>query len=214
MVITITLILAGLAAPFITTAGPKGAAGALQAGGKTPKIAARVKPIIRIGQLEFRDLNGDGKLDPYEDWRLPAEKRVADLISRMTMEEKAGLMQITSFNANALNDYVHNRHIRYLILRDNLTARELAARANASQEIAEKSRLGVLSMANSKFGRISLRLRFLLQCCDAPTLYAFRSCPRHNCPALWAGRHSFRGRRIRSPQTSTADLESITPASA
>ena len=46
-------------------------------------------------------------------------------------------MQITSFNANALDDYINQRHIRYLILRDNLSARELAARANAAQEIAE-----------------------------------------------------------------------------
>jgi hypothetical protein len=61
----------------------------------------------------------------------------------MTLEEKAGLMQITSFNANALNDYINQRHIRYLILRDNLGARELAERANASQEIAERSRLGI-----------------------------------------------------------------------
>ena len=59
------------------------------------------------------------------------------------MEEKAGLMQITSFNANALADYVNNRKIHYLILRDNLSARELAARANTSQELAEKSRLGI-----------------------------------------------------------------------
>jgi len=33
----------------------------------------------------------------------------------------------------------------------------------------------------------SLRLRFLLQCRDAPSLHALRSWPRHNCPALWPG---------------------------
>jgi beta-glucosidase len=52
-------------------------------------------------------------------------------------------MQITSFNTNSLDDYLNQRHIRYFILRDNLPARELAARANASQEAAEKSRLGI-----------------------------------------------------------------------
>ena len=61
----------------------------------------------------------------------------------MTLEEKAGLMQITSFNAGSLEDYLNQRNIRYFILRDNLTARELAARANTSQELAEKSRLGI-----------------------------------------------------------------------
>jgi beta-glucosidase len=37
----------------------------------------------------FRDLNGNGELDPYEDPRLPVEARVDDLLARMTLEEKA-----------------------------------------------------------------------------------------------------------------------------
>lgn len=106
-------------------------------------VSNRVGGLLKVGNLSFKDLNRNGVLDPYEDWRLPAGRRVADLLSRMTLEEKAGLMQITSFNAEALNDYINQRHIRYLILRDNLGARELAERANASQEIAERSRLGI-----------------------------------------------------------------------
>ncbi len=57
-----------------------------------PKIGARVASLLKIGGLIFKDLNHNGKLDPYEDWRLPVERRVDDLLSRMTMEEKAGLM--------------------------------------------------------------------------------------------------------------------------
>jgi len=108
-----------------------------------PKVEARVASLLKINNLTFKDLNRNGSLDPYEDWRLPVEKRAADLLSRMTMEEKAGLMQITSFSANTLADYINNRNIHYLILRDNLSAREIAARANTSQELAEKSRLGI-----------------------------------------------------------------------
>jgi beta-glucosidase len=55
-----------------------------------PKVEARVAPLLRIKNLTFKDLNRNGSLDPYEDWRLPVEKRAADLLSRMTMEEKAG----------------------------------------------------------------------------------------------------------------------------
>jgi beta-glucosidase len=40
----------------------------------------------------FRDLNGNGVLDPYEDPGLPVAERVRDLLSRMTVEEKAGLL--------------------------------------------------------------------------------------------------------------------------
>ncbi len=116
---------------------------AASAAPEQPKIEARVAPVLKVGDLTFKDLDRNGALDPYEDWRLPVDKRAADLLSRMTLEEKAGLMQITSFRPDSLEDYVNNRHIRYLILRDNPTARELAARANSSQEIAAKSRLGI-----------------------------------------------------------------------
>jgi len=57
-----------------------------------PRIEARVAPLLKIGGLTFKDLNRNGVLDPYEDWRLPIERRVDDLLARMTMEEKAGLM--------------------------------------------------------------------------------------------------------------------------
>jgi beta-glucosidase len=42
----------------------------------------------------FRDLNKNGKLDIYEDSRQPIEERVEDLLSQMTLEEKAGTMFI------------------------------------------------------------------------------------------------------------------------
>ena len=40
----------------------------------------------------FKDLNKNGTLDPYEDWRLTMEERARDLASRMSVEEIAGLM--------------------------------------------------------------------------------------------------------------------------
>ncbi|ASW55420.1 discoidin domain-containing protein [Plantactinospora sp. KBS50] len=36
-----------------------------------------------------RDLNRNGTIEPYEDWRQPVETRVSDLLGRMTTEEKA-----------------------------------------------------------------------------------------------------------------------------
>lgn len=42
--------------------------------------------------FQYRDLNGNGKLDPYEDSRLSADDRVADLLPRLSLEEKVGLM--------------------------------------------------------------------------------------------------------------------------
>lgn len=50
-------------------------------------------PMLRSDDgFTFRDLNGNGRLDPYEDPRRPLEERVEDLLSQMTLEEKAGLL--------------------------------------------------------------------------------------------------------------------------
>jgi len=59
-------------------------------------IAARAAPLLHVDGLTFKDLNKNGVLDPYEDWRLPVEVRVADLVSRMTVAEKVGLMHYAS----------------------------------------------------------------------------------------------------------------------
>lgn len=50
-----------------------------------------VSIIEQDGQF-FKDLSKDGKLDRYEDWRLPAEERAKDLASKMSIEQIAGLM--------------------------------------------------------------------------------------------------------------------------
>lgn len=48
--------------------------------------------IITVGGLAFKDLNKNGNLDKYEDWRLPADTRAKDLASKMSVEQIAGLM--------------------------------------------------------------------------------------------------------------------------
>lgn len=63
-----------------------------------PTIEARSKPILVVHGQRFKDLNANGLLDPYEDWRLPATKRADDLVSRMTLVEKAGMLLIATNN--------------------------------------------------------------------------------------------------------------------
>ena len=48
--------------------------------------------ILTVNGLSFKDLNKNGALDPYEDWRLPAETRARDLASKLSVEQIAGLM--------------------------------------------------------------------------------------------------------------------------
>ena len=52
--------------------------------------------ILTVDGYAFKDLNGNGSLDIYEDWRLPAEERAADLASQLTIEEIAGMMLYSS----------------------------------------------------------------------------------------------------------------------
>ena len=54
-----------------------------------PVLGHRSANLLKKKGLQFKDLNKNGKLDAYEDWRLPTEKRVQNLLSLMTLEEKA-----------------------------------------------------------------------------------------------------------------------------
>lgn len=61
-----------------------------------PTLGHRSAKLLTVNGLSFKDLNKNGKLDKYEDWRLPTEQRVQDLIARMTIEEKVGFMLIST----------------------------------------------------------------------------------------------------------------------
>jgi len=48
--------------------------------------------ILTVDGFAFKDLNKNGKLDKYEDWRLPTDNRAKDLASKMSVAQIAGLM--------------------------------------------------------------------------------------------------------------------------
>lgn len=54
-----------------------------------------VKKTITVNGIKFRDLNNNGKLDIYEDYRKSYDKRAKDLLSKMTMQEKLVQLQCT-----------------------------------------------------------------------------------------------------------------------
>lgn len=62
-----------------------------------------MRPVRLISEdgVEYRDLNGNGVMDPYEDPRLPVAERVTDLLGRLTLEEKAGLLFHTVIEAGS-----------------------------------------------------------------------------------------------------------------
>lgn len=52
--------------------------------------------ILTVDGYAFKDLNRNGELDVYEDWRLSADERAEDLATQLTIEEIAGLMLYSS----------------------------------------------------------------------------------------------------------------------
>ncbi|WP_409070347.1 glycoside hydrolase family 3 N-terminal domain-containing protein [Aliifodinibius sp. S!AR15-10] len=130
-------------------------------------LEARGSEYIYKDGLQFKDLNKNGALDPYEDWRLPVQDRVDDLLSQMTIEEKAGMMLINTLNAEAdgrLSDravrYINEEKMTRFIFRNPVTSTpdnsedlgwggaeitpyQAAQFMNLMQEMAESTRLGI-----------------------------------------------------------------------
>ncbi len=65
-----------------------------------PEVTANSSHVLTIDGYTFRDLNKNGKLDVYEDSRQPVDARVKDILSQMTLEEKAGMMFINGARVN------------------------------------------------------------------------------------------------------------------
>ena len=63
-----------------------------------PELGTRSVKILEQDGYQFKDLNKNGELDRYEDWRLSADERSGDLLSKMSVDEKAGFMLINSLN--------------------------------------------------------------------------------------------------------------------
>jgi beta-glucosidase len=136
-----------------------------------PSIGVTSRSVLTVDGLRFRDANGNGQLDAYEDWRLSAAVRVDDLVARMTTEEKAGLMMIETLNAGCAGAatgtsavaFVQTQHMRRFILRNvvkssgdacdgsvtpgrsgySVTPGQMAQFTNQVQALAEAERLGI-----------------------------------------------------------------------
>lgn len=136
-----------------------------------PRLEARTKSIIEADGLKFKDLNGNGQLDVYEDWRQDVDARVDDLLSQMTLDEEIGLLWHASTGGTFTSmypyteDWLYSNEPTYTdqdgncyvpmyhsIISDNVTTYlhnvngtpdTLIYENNAFQEIAESARLGV-----------------------------------------------------------------------
>ena len=138
-----------------------------------PVIGARARKVLSVDGGRFKDLNANGVLDTYEDWRLPADDRARDLVGRMTLEEKAGLMLIETLNADCGGavpatavDFINTQQMSHFILRNSVTSTPVCATTpgrngqpvtpgqaaeftNAVQQLREATRLGIPALFKS-----------------------------------------------------------------
>lgn len=115
-----------------------------------PTLSPHSKSVLEVDGYQFIDLNGNGELDVYEDWRQDAETRAADLVSQMTVREKIAQMQHPTYLPRAdgkiapyLKEYCSEYGIGMLLIRELNSVEAAATTMNTIQEYAESSRLGV-----------------------------------------------------------------------
>ncbi len=132
--------------------------GAMEDQPKQAVLGHRSAALLTVDGLTFKDLNRNGKLDPYEDWRLPPDVRTADLVQRMSLEELAGVMVHGTLPSGGpmaplgvgkeydlvkVRQFIDEDHVSAFLTRLNGSAELFAKQNNEVQAIAESSRLGI-----------------------------------------------------------------------
>ena len=104
--------------------------------------------ILTVDGFAFKDLNKNGELDPYEDWRLTYQERAEDLAAKISIDQIAGLryenglVMMDKEDARGIieNDLCTN------IFGNNLTSSDAKVSAqyvNDVQAIAESQPMGI-----------------------------------------------------------------------
>ena len=121
-------------------------------------IQAPVQRLHAEDGFEYRDLNKNGRLDPYEDSRRPIEERVEDLLGQLTLEEKAGLLFHTIIGMNSdgtlseggdfrsgepTAEMVRGKLINHFNVFAAAEPRQMAEWYNRLQSLSEETRLGI-----------------------------------------------------------------------
>ena len=127
-----------------------------------PELKARVKEIIEADGYQFKDLNDNGVLDAYEDWRLSPQERAENLLSLMTVEQKAAQMVHLTL-VTQKDSWFNKNNVGFALVYEYIfepeeeedeeesdetqtpisSARNAAMRTNEIQELSESSELGI-----------------------------------------------------------------------
>jgi len=129
--------------------------------------------LIEKNGYAFKDLNKNGTLDAYEDWRLPVDERISNLVGQMSVEQMAGLMLYSAhqsipsgsrgfFGANTYGDkpfeesgaassdlsdqqkkFLSEDHLRHVLITSVSSPSDAAQWNNNAQQLVESLGLGI-----------------------------------------------------------------------
>ena len=100
--------------------------------------------ILDVDGLKFKDLNKNGSLDVYEDWRKPVEERVNDLLAQMSTTDKAAQMlhmTLVTLKESWFTDLGVGFVLAYTYLANG--AEDAALKTNEVQSLSEASAFGI-----------------------------------------------------------------------
>jgi beta-glucosidase len=125
-------------------------------------------PTLEQTGISYRDLNKNGKMDPYENPDASIDARVNDLVGQMNLEEKAGSMYITmigttpdgepmetpvlstepinimmSFMLPSNSEMIAKKKMNSFNILASIDADKQAKYNNTIQKMAERTRLGI-----------------------------------------------------------------------
>ncbi len=117
----------------------------IEADGEQPRLTylEGTTQILEVDGLKFKDMNDNGELDVYEDWRQETDARVADLISQMTPEEEVGLLFCVSANLDTARSLIPDFKNNCMLFNLNGTPIEVTNTLNNLQATAEAERLSI-----------------------------------------------------------------------
>jgi len=115
-------------------------------------------PTLESKRITYHDLNKNSKLDVYEDISANIDDRVNDLVSKMTLEEKAGMMFITMIGMTQQGDPIDKP-----FLSSQPFDIMLALMAPSSSEMIAKKKMNSFNIIHSYDANIMARFNNNLQ---------------------------------------------------
>jgi beta-glucosidase len=126
---------------------------------RQPTLGHRGVRVLTVDGLQFKDLNRNGKLDKFEDWRLSSEERADSLLLQLSMADMAGLVvhgtlpavggseasisRGSGYDTEKSRVFIAEKHTSTFITRLCGDPAKIAEANNQMQEIAESTQFAI-----------------------------------------------------------------------